>query len=172
MKFEKPNCPLCGGVAIGTCDTIAGTAVLSEPDVDGNQEHVGETDVCWDTQTTNTNEKGELQLICYEAHTWYSAEQDDELSSGVPLPDVSDFAKPTEYKTSPFADALRNGAVLDELPQVQTNSKYEADVQACVDRAMEGMSNINSPKPLPKSWPFANEQERAEAQALVDSKPE
>ena len=81
MKFEIAKCPKCGEYPSSTSETIAGNAILSEPDENGEQDWIGDTDVCWDSQTTNRNEKGEVELNCENLHSWFSKEITDDAGS-------------------------------------------------------------------------------------------
>lgn len=72
MKFETLNCPECGEPAAGSVERISGRANFTEPDVDGDIAHAGDTEVWWDEQKTVINKKGEWNLICYQGHEWFS----------------------------------------------------------------------------------------------------
>ena len=61
MRFSL--CPTCGGPPEGTVDTIPAIARLIQLD-DGTFEYEGDTRVCWNGQTTNTDMWGCAVLWC------------------------------------------------------------------------------------------------------------
>ena len=75
MRFDPPTCPECGEYAKGTFETVPGLALLMF-DADGEAEYFGQTDMCWDGQTTDLDEQGGATLICPAGHTW-QAKMDD-----------------------------------------------------------------------------------------------
>ena len=68
MRFDPPTCPECGEYAKGTFETVPGLALLMF-DADGEAEYFGQTDMCWDMQTTDLDEQGRATLICPAGHT-------------------------------------------------------------------------------------------------------
>jgi hypothetical protein len=74
MRFETLNCPTCGEVARGTCETLVGTALLVHNE-DGSSEWEGETIIHWDGQQTDTRD-GMIVLDCDGGHEWTSRELD------------------------------------------------------------------------------------------------
>jgi len=72
MRFEPGKCPECGEYAKGTFETVPGLALLNFVD-DGEAEYFGQTDVCWDMQTTDRDEQGHATLMCPAGHTWQAA---------------------------------------------------------------------------------------------------
>lgn len=76
MRLEKPSCPECGAPAIGTLDRIPGVALFDPGDdpTQGPVEYVGETDVDWDGQQTETDPMSEDPIVvCANGHTWDTA---------------------------------------------------------------------------------------------------
>ena len=69
MRFEPSNCPACGQQANGVLETISGIALLLF-DEDGTAQYAGETDVCWDSQTTVRDRYGRVTLVCPGGHQW------------------------------------------------------------------------------------------------------
>jgi len=69
MRFNPWMCPQCGQAAKGTLDTIPGVALLTF-DEHGNAEYFGQTDVCWDNQTSVVDDQGRVKLLCPDGHQW------------------------------------------------------------------------------------------------------
>lgn len=69
MRFRPRKCPLCGQEAKGVLETIPGVALLAFAD-DGDAQYAGETDVCWDDQTTVRDCQGRPTLVCSDGHQW------------------------------------------------------------------------------------------------------
>ena len=69
MRFEPSNCPSCGQQATGLLETIPGIALLLF-DEDEVAHYAGETDVCWDNQTTVRDRLGHVTLVCADGHQW------------------------------------------------------------------------------------------------------
>lgn len=72
-RFDMPRCPECGEVAIGTSETIAAVALLIFDDESGAADYSGETKVCWNSQTTDRDAEGRVELWCDNSHCWRSA---------------------------------------------------------------------------------------------------
>lgn len=72
MILKTPLCPKCGRPALGTVEALAGVAEFEECENLFIRKHSGYTRVWWDEQKTNRNQKGEIELICEEAHSWFS----------------------------------------------------------------------------------------------------
>lgn len=88
MRFDKPRCPECGKLAIGTWENVPATALFEKPNdvptwnVETQQdepaseeespdfEYGGETRMHWDGQTTLTDEEGRVTLCCRNGHDW------------------------------------------------------------------------------------------------------
>lgn len=70
VRLVAPN----GSPIIGTADTIPGTALADtydvEPDGSLTPNYVGETDVYWDGQTTNTDANGETLYVAEDGNEW------------------------------------------------------------------------------------------------------
>jgi hypothetical protein len=65
---EHATCPECGADVKGTAETVLGTAIATfHRDANGKvtYDHVGETEICWDSQETET-EDGEPVCECEE----------------------------------------------------------------------------------------------------------
>jgi hypothetical protein len=69
MRFDPSNCPSCGEQATGLLETIPGIAFLLF-DENGDAQYAGETDVCWDNQTTVRDRLGHVMLVCPDEHQW------------------------------------------------------------------------------------------------------
>ena len=69
MRIQPCNCPACGQQAKGVLETIPGIAMLLF-DEDDVAQYAGETDVCWDSQTTVRDEESRVTLVCPNAHQW------------------------------------------------------------------------------------------------------
>jgi hypothetical protein len=74
MKFQTPNCPICGELAIGTLETCTGLALLCFSD-DYSAEYEGETKYNEDQETILTN--GLVTLECQKGHQWQSGMDTD-----------------------------------------------------------------------------------------------
>lgn len=75
MKLKAFRCPECNAVARGTVDTVPGIAEMTISRA-GVATYSGETDMDWDSQKTNTNAAGEVELICPNDHRWFSATEE------------------------------------------------------------------------------------------------
>ena len=69
MRFEPSNCPACGQQTSGVLETISGIALLLF-DEDGTAQYAGETDVCWNSQTTERDRYDRVTLVCPGGHQW------------------------------------------------------------------------------------------------------
>jgi hypothetical protein len=72
MKIKPSICPECGETVNGTCDQVASTCLLDQDD-DGNFDFSGESEMHWDTSTTETNDKGQWLVCCENGHEWWAA---------------------------------------------------------------------------------------------------
>jgi len=72
MRLDPWKCPECDQPAKGTLETIPGIALLLF-DEDGNAEYFGQTDVCWDGQTTVRDDRDRVRLICADGHEWLAS---------------------------------------------------------------------------------------------------
>lgn len=84
MKFDKPNCPECGEIAIGTVDMVPARSRIFQT-ADGSFEYEGDTELFWETQYSVgqdgflPSKDGEpLMLECEEGHEWPALMLDDE----------------------------------------------------------------------------------------------
>lgn len=71
MRFDPAKCPECGQEPIGTYDTLLCRAEF-EKQPDGSFEFSGNTEIFYDTQETEKDEKGRWKLECRETHTWFA----------------------------------------------------------------------------------------------------
>lgn len=76
MKFEPFNCPKCGLAARGTVESLSGVAEFNDADEEGNVEYSGNTEVFWDGQMTETDEEGNVALVCLNGDEWYAKMED------------------------------------------------------------------------------------------------
>lgn len=76
MKLSVPHCPTCRAPAIGTVDTVPGTALFTSLDEDGHVEYEGYTEMDWDGQETLTGEHEQPLVTCGQ-HSWESAIQEN-----------------------------------------------------------------------------------------------
>lgn len=72
MNLQTPLCPECGRPALGTVEALAGVAEFENFEDPFVREYSGYTRVWWDEQKTKRNQKGEIELVCEEAHSWFS----------------------------------------------------------------------------------------------------
>lgn len=63
--FESPN----GDAIIGTSETVRCTAIVNSISEDGIPEYAGETEIDWDSQTTQER-NGQILFICESGHEW------------------------------------------------------------------------------------------------------
>ena len=70
MRFSPDICPSCGKHAIRTIDSVPALALMDR-DADGDYEYSNESKMCWDGQTTETDDEGRWLLDCGE-HSWYA----------------------------------------------------------------------------------------------------
>lgn len=74
MRFDPKDCPVCGEEARGTLKQVWGVALL-QFGVSGEAEYTGETDILWDSQTSETGPDGEGVVLCCSecSHEWTAA---------------------------------------------------------------------------------------------------
>jgi hypothetical protein len=60
--FPKIYCPFCKSIATGTMDRVPGIALLQE--TDEGLEYAGETQMEWDCQTTEEDDRGLTVFYC------------------------------------------------------------------------------------------------------------
>lgn len=82
MRFEPSNCLTCGQQAKGVLETVPGVALLLF-DESGDAQYAGETDVCWDSQSSVRDRSGRVTLVCPDGHQW-SAVVDDTVDVDPP----------------------------------------------------------------------------------------
>ena len=74
MILEKPKCPDCGGLAIGTVDKVVARFDEPEEETEGTEEiefeFCGDTDL--DTQASIENEQGETLVTCSCGTEWFT----------------------------------------------------------------------------------------------------
>lgn len=70
MRFNPSRCPECGELPRGTCDVIAGIALVQFDDDNQEAEYAGETKVLWDSQETPVNADGLIDVVCPNDHVW------------------------------------------------------------------------------------------------------
>jgi len=87
MRFDPWTCPQCGQTAKGTLDTISGVALLTF-DEQGNAEYSGQTDVCWDDQTSVVDDRGRVRLLCPDGHQWPATSSEITPADPNGLPDA------------------------------------------------------------------------------------
>ncbi len=71
MILKKPLCPTCNKPAKGTVETLQGIALFIEgasPNLE--TDYSGTTEVDWDSQSTNEDEDGNIQVACEDGHFW------------------------------------------------------------------------------------------------------
>ncbi len=96
MTLTPIRCPDCGKLANGTLETIPALALLLITDEDtGEADYAGETEICWNDQTTHRGSDGRCFLACHNGHTWPATMQDDMHDAGDPAP---------SEQTSPIAE--------------------------------------------------------------------
>lgn len=72
MKITPSVCPKCGETVKGTCDLVASTVLLDE-DEDGSFDYSGESEMHWDTSTTETNDQDQWRVCCENGHEWWAS---------------------------------------------------------------------------------------------------
>jgi hypothetical protein len=75
MKITPSVCPECGLDVYGTCDQVASTVLLDQQE-DGTFEYSGESEMHWDTSTTETNDNGQCRVCCENGHEWWANIED------------------------------------------------------------------------------------------------
>ncbi len=90
MKLEYPNCPTCGGPAIGTVEQVPGLAIFTDVDANGCTEYGGETEIWWNDQRTITDADGRATLVCDGNHQWQSRIEGGEMKPLV-VPEAAMF---------------------------------------------------------------------------------
>ena len=71
--FINPDvCPECGAAIRGTCDLVPAVALVERDPATGEFEYSGESKMCWDGQTTETDDVGRWRLICLNGHEFFA----------------------------------------------------------------------------------------------------
>lgn len=73
MKFKIAHCAVCGEPPVAIVERVLGNAFLCEPDDTGDQNYMGETEIEWDTQETDTDADGDVEVFCDKHHFWKTA---------------------------------------------------------------------------------------------------
>jgi len=108
MRFDPIRCPECGELANAVLDEIRYCrAFITEPDVSGEVEYEGETDVNYDGQESmreDGKDFGRILLTCPDGHDWPAVASGDDISYGT---------------TDPFAlrtSRVRSGPAIPPVP--------------------------------------------------------
>lgn len=77
MRFVPNCCPECKAPPESIREVLYGEALLLEPDDDGETDYEGETKVDWNSQTTDCDAEGNVQLTCPNGHVWEAVFADE-----------------------------------------------------------------------------------------------
>lgn len=82
---KLPACPRegCSGKAFGTLERLEGVAVISA-DEDGTIFYVGDTDINWESMTTDTGPDGRVMLVCGTCYRAFEAPKGFHISPDQP----------------------------------------------------------------------------------------
>lgn len=65
MRFDEPLCETCGAPAGGIVETLLAVAsIYADENNPEKFEYLGDSDVCWDSQTPFCDEDGGLIILC------------------------------------------------------------------------------------------------------------
>jgi hypothetical protein len=70
MTFDVPRCPTCGGRARALSERVSVNAALTYDRERHAYDYAGESEVFWDTQETEHDPDGRVELWCSRGHAW------------------------------------------------------------------------------------------------------
>lgn len=78
MKLTPLNCPTCGQPAEALFISVPGRRRLTMPADDNAVYRMAEADLDWDSEQEETNDAGQLEVVCYDGHGWHATKEDDD----------------------------------------------------------------------------------------------
>jgi len=70
MRFDVPRCPTCGGRTRALSERVSVNATLTYDRETRAYDYAGDSDVFWDTQETEHDPDGRVELWCSRGHSW------------------------------------------------------------------------------------------------------